>query len=246
MGCNFNQYHLIELITHLSLITKIDSFLLDNQLNAISQTNNNKRLVNHYCLSCEAFFKVQNNDAPVSLNCANGYQFLASYITIGDIPAATVIVGPFTTLNNNTSCHRSETIPVVSHHSYSAIQTTVDSYAALISQKQLITLTNDSFSKVSDYIKTHIGEDLSVDTIKTALLIPRNTIFQTVKDATSMSLGHYIKKVRLEHASLLLTSSDFSVSQISEMCGIFDCNYFSRIFKKQHGLTPREYRKKNS
>lgn len=244
MRCNFIQYPLAEAMTHLSLITGIDSFLLDNQMNVISQTNDNK-LVNQFCLLCDAFIKVQNNDTPLSLKCANGYRFLASYITIDNLTAATIVLGPFTLFDAH-NCQKSKRVPIVTYDSYDTLKTTVDAYAALISQKQLITIANDTFSKISGYIKTHIDEDLSVDTLKAATLIPRNTIFQTVKDTTSMSLGHYINKVRLEHASMLLTSSDLSVSQISEMCGIFDCNYFSRIFKKQYGLTPREYRKRHA
>ena len=43
----------------------------------------------------------------------------------------------------------------------------------------------------------------------------------------------------------MLTGSDASVQQISAYVGYLDNNYFVKVFKKQYGMTPTEYRAKN-
>lgn len=52
----------------------------------------------------------------------------------------------------------------------------------------------------------------------------------------------HLQKVRLEHAELLLRTSDLTVKQIADLCGFSDMNFFYRVFKRSHGMTPREFR----
>jgi AraC-like DNA-binding protein len=63
------------------------------------------------------------------------------------------------------------------------------------------------------------------------------------KKETSQTITDYIQNVRLEHAILLLNSTSDSIQEIASLCGFPDSNYFTRVFKKKKGLTPKEYRK---
>jgi AraC-like DNA-binding protein len=74
--------------------------------------------------------------------------------------------------------------------------------------------------------------------------LSRNLLFKTVKKETGLTLGQYIQAKRLEQAQSLLKNNERSIAEIAELCGISDYNYFSRIFKKQFGITPRDYRLK--
>ena len=53
----------------------------------------------------------------------------------------------------------------------------------------------------------------------------------------------YLTAIRMRHACSMLKSSDMNVTEISVQCGFNDPNYFSRIFKKNMGITPLQYRK---
>ncbi|MBR2634329.1 MAG: helix-turn-helix transcriptional regulator [Clostridia bacterium] len=63
------------------------------------------------------------------------------------------------------------------------------------------------------------------------------------KRETGRSIIDYMIHYRLEEARRLLMQGNHSVSQIAEMTGFSDANYFSRLFKKKTGVTPLAYRR---
>ena len=60
---------------------------------------------------------------------------------------------------------------------------------------------------------------------------------------TGSSLASRINKVRVEHASELLKTTDMTVADISERTGFGNQQYFYTLFKKTTGKTPDEFRK---
>ena len=56
------------------------------------------------------------------------------------------------------------------------------------------------------------------------------------------SFVSYLTDVRLKKAVRLLEDTDDSIQEIAFACGFREPNYFSRIFRKKYGLSPREYR----
>ena len=62
------------------------------------------------------------------------------------------------------------------------------------------------------------------------------------KIETGISLGHYVKRARMESARYLLATSFLSVKQIMVCVGINDVSHFARCFKEAYGVTPTEYR----
>ena len=66
-----------------------------------------------------------------------------------------------------------------------------------------------------------------------------STIF---KHATGQTLSDYIRKRRMEHAAHLLGSTNLQIQTVALHCGIMDVQYFSKLFKRQIGMTPSDYR----
>ena len=77
------------------------------------------------------------------------------------------------------------------------------------------------------------AEDLGVNASYLSALFHRET-GKTVTD--------YVTEKRMEAAARLLRSTRLQVQTVAQHCGMADANYFSKIFKKYHGLTPRQYR----
>ena len=63
-----------------------------------------------------------------------------------------------------------------------------------------------------------------------------------MKKETEKNVSEYIKEKRIEHAMYLLSTTHLQIQTVALHCGIMDVQYFSKIFKKKTGKTPREYR----
>lgn len=58
-----------------------------------------------------------------------------------------------------------------------------------------------------------------------------------------MTPKQYIVFIRMTNAQMLLESSDYTVQQITSFAGYEDAPYFGRLFKRELGITPSQYRK---
>ncbi|MFC4776572.1 helix-turn-helix domain-containing protein [Paenibacillus sp. GCM10023252] len=63
------------------------------------------------------------------------------------------------------------------------------------------------------------------------------------KEHTGVSPIRYLNKIRIDHAKQLLRSTAQPIAEVAEACGFTDSFYFSRLFQRETGMPPREYRK---
>ncbi len=52
----------------------------------------------------------------------------------------------------------------------------------------------------------------------------------------------YIRQVKLNHAKKILATRNKTIGEVATECGIYDVNYFSRVFKKETGVTPTQFK----
>jgi len=83
--------------------------------------------------------------------------------------------------------------------------------------------------------------DFSVDHLCLELGMNRTSLFSMVKTTTGVSLGNYIRKIRLDKAAELLRTTDLTISEVGVRVGIDSPSYFTRTFKEQFGCSPSEY-----
>jgi AraC family transcriptional regulator len=57
-----------------------------------------------------------------------------------------------------------------------------------------------------------------------------------------ITIGEYIRKRRIEHASGLLSNSGMPMAEIASTCGFADQSHFCALFKKHSGMTPAKFR----
>ena len=74
--------------------------------------------------------------------------------------------------------------------------------------------------------------------------ISENYLSRLVKQSTGRSVGAWIDIVRIQRAKRLLSSTNHSIIDIAASVGVEDQSYFSRLFKKETGITPSAFRKK--
>ena len=54
-----------------------------------------------------------------------------------------------------------------------------------------------------------------------------------------MTLTEYITQLRMQEAKRLITSTDYKLTEVAERVGYNDVSYFSNVFKKFYGISPR-------
>lgn len=98
---------------------------------------------------------------------------------------------------------------------------------------------------ISKYIDEHITEQITIKDILTHFNIKRTSLYNLIGTHFNMGVAKFILTKRLQKAKHLLKTTDLKVSEISDMTGFSDYNYFLRLFKKEYKVSCKEYRKTN-
>lgn len=98
--------------------------------------------------------------------------------------------------------------------------------------------------KVITYIRTDLTADLSLKSMAEQLNVNASYLSSLFKKEMGVPLTEYVNTCRINHAQMLLLSTDLPTKSIALQCGISDMYYFSRMFKRMTGMTPKNYREK--
>lgn len=97
--------------------------------------------------------------------------------------------------------------------------------------------------EIKQYIEEHLGDDLSRNTLAELACLNPSYLARLFRSKTGYSLVDYITKRKIKRVQKMLLTTDLSVSQIAFELGYTNMPYFSKVFKKETGCTPVEYRK---
>lgn len=117
-------------------------------------------------------------------------------------------------------------------------------------RKYCMLVQNHSHSQYSPPIKQAITEielnlskNLSLHTLARQINISPNHLSTLFRKETGSTLTDFMNQKRIEHALLLLNTTNWQIQVIAQDCGITDANYFTKLFKRIVGMTPNEYRR---
>jgi signal transduction histidine kinase/ligand-binding sensor domain-containing protein/DNA-binding response OmpR family regulator len=107
---------------------------------------------------------------------------------------------------------------------------------------------DDKFiKKVMNIIEANISNpDFSVDTLGAEIGMSTSQLYRKLKSLTKTSANDIIKKYRIKKASILLKNKEGNVSEIMLDVGFTNLSYFSKCFRTEFGLSPKEYQQKMS
>lgn len=111
--------------------------------------------------------------------------------------------------------------------------------------KQLCEQPKGFIATTVSYINTHINESISIDGLCKNVHMSKYHFCRKFKSYTNQTVMEYILGTRLIYAAHLIISTDLSIGEISERCGMCSIAYFSRVFKKEYGMSPLKYRNHN-
>ena len=88
----------------------------------------------------------------------------------------------------------------------------------------------------------HLDGDASPRTLALRAGVSESYLATRFKAEVGMTLSRWLRLKRIARAKELLRREDLSASQVAEQVGILDVSYFIRLFKRETGMTPGEYR----
>jgi len=102
----------------------------------------------------------------------------------------------------------------------------------------------DFLRHVTDIIYSEMkNPEFSPKKLAEELAISMSQLNKKLNATTGYPSSTYILHVKLNHAKKILVSQNKTIGEVAAECGIYDINYFSRIFKKQTGVTPTQYKR---
>lgn len=93
-----------------------------------------------------------------------------------------------------------------------------------------------------NYIDFNLAEPLTLKHIAEKVMVNSSYLSAQFKKETKKTLTDYINQKRVQSSLVLLAATDLQIQEIAEKVGIYDENYFSRLFKRVQNMTAREYR----
>lgn len=93
-----------------------------------------------------------------------------------------------------------------------------------------------------EYIRNHLHEQITVRELAGTVKLNESYLSVLFKRETGVSISEYVMTKRTEAAKNMLESSDFTLSEISDILHFSSYSHFARTFRKYCGSSPKEYR----
>lgn len=115
------------------------------------------------------------------------------------------------------------------------------SYCRLV-RKHSIRQYSPPVQKAITYIDSDLTADLSLSALAMMQNVSAGYLSALFKQETGQTLTEHVNRKRVKHAMQLLKTTQLQIQTVAQHCGILDVHYFSKLFKKYVGKTPKEYR----
>lgn len=101
---------------------------------------------------------------------------------------------------------------------------------------------NSFVKSARDYVEEHYAEDISLQEVAERIGISAGYLSTMFAQNMDCKFVDYLNQVRIERACTYLEQNYFKTYEIAYRVGFRDEKYFSRVFKKMKGMSPKEYR----
>lgn len=117
----------------------------------------------------------------------------------------------------------------------------VRSYCNLV-EKRSMNSYSEPIRQILVTIDASLNGDLSLKRFANDLFLNTSYLSTLFKKEVGMTLTDYVNKNRIEYAQKLLRSTTLSIQDIAVQSGISDIHYFTRLFRRETGMSPRDWR----
>ena len=97
---------------------------------------------------------------------------------------------------------------------------------------------------VKEFLDANFVSDIQLDDLSEQFEINKFYLTRKFKETYGITINQYLLNKRIAKSKELLRFSDFSITELSSLCGFNDIAYFTRVFKAIEGIPPSEFKKR--
>lgn len=97
--------------------------------------------------------------------------------------------------------------------------------------------------ETSTFIKKNFTADLSIKNLSKISALNPNKLQTGFKHLYNTTINEFVTNARLEKSNILLKNKEYNVAEVVALIGLESSSYFSKIYKKKYGITPKNYKK---
>lgn len=106
--------------------------------------------------------------------------------------------------------------------------------------------SQSAIERIKKYMQSHVDSDYTLMDVAEYMQMNPTYLSRYFKEKTHETFMEYDKKLKIERAGDLLTTTSMKTYEIAEKLGYKSVQHFSRIFKESTGMTPIEYRQRST
>lgn len=113
----------------------------------------------------------------------------------------------------------------------------------ILLENMLIPNWDEDIQRALHYIHANLCTPLTIQGISKNANLSKSVLYRRFHGCFGCTVSQYINKQRIAKAKELLKQGNLSVEDVSQQAGFSDHAYFSRVFKKEVGLSPMKYKR---
>lgn len=142
----------------------------------------------------------------------------------------------------NAVCVRVITENLTVHNILTIGEELIELYCYTMRAEKEVKYANDTVNEVIRHVNHNIQEPLSVEEIASRFSVSTSHLSRIFRECTSVTLVEYIMIRKIEEIQFYLRFTDEKIADIAERFNFCNQSYFTRVFKKYTGFTPKRFR----
>ncbi|MEG2769596.1 MAG: AraC family transcriptional regulator [Oscillospiraceae bacterium] len=95
-------------------------------------------------------------------------------------------------------------------------------------------------------IQENFAQLYGVEELALQMNVTREHLVRVFHENLGITPGQYLTKIKIKYEKQILQNREYTLEVIASLCGFAGANYFCKVFKKQTGQTPMQYRRLNA
>ena len=101
--------------------------------------------------------------------------------------------------------------------------------------------SNNSIAQAVEYIRLNLNGNMSLKKLSEQSCMSSTSFYRLFKRELGMSPIEFVLNEKIKCAKQLLKNQTIQINEVCYLSGFEDANYFTRLFKKYEGITPKQY-----